>query len=372
MAKDYYKILGIKKDASPEEIKRAFYQLAQKYHPDKPGGSAEKFKEVNEAYQILSNQEKRAQYDQYGESFERAQQSGGFSGFEGFGDFSSWAEAMRQGNNADFFQFDLGDVFSDFFGFGGSNAQRSRGREKGKDIVLQAEIDFMEMAHGVTKTVEYNRYTQCDECGGNGYPKGAKTDTCLACGGAGKVRKQQSILFGMFETIVACSKCGGSGKIVHDKCKVCGGDGRKRIKEKVDLKIPAGINDGDNMRYRGMGDALSASFGNEKIYGDLYVRVKVANHKKFQRDGLDIVLQKEISLSTALLGGTIEIETIHGIEKLKIPSGTKSGTVFRLKGYGIRTAHQKGDELVAVIIDIPKDLTRKQKEYIEKLKEEGL
>lgn len=375
MARDYYEILGVKRDASPEEIKRAFRELAQKYHPDKPGGDAEKFKEINEAYQVLSDPEKRKMYDQYGESFEQARARGGFGGFESFRDWATWAEAMRGAGRGVEFDFedlgfgDLGDLFSDFFGFTG---RRPRGAKKklGRDIEIEMLVDFREAIFGTEREISLDKFVVCPKCEGLGTEPGSKFITCSKCKGSGQVTQTQSTFFGTVRTVSTCPVCGGEGKTAEKKCSQCHGEGRIRKLQKLKIKIPAGIDEGGVIRLTGQGEA--GSKGGRP--GDLYIHIRVRPDSFFKRRGFNLYSEEEISISQAVLGGKKTIKTIDGEVDLKIPPGTPSGQEFKLSGKGVPYLHNRGrgDQIVKVKIKIPKHLTKKQKELLEKLKEEGL
>jgi len=367
VSKDYYNILGVSKDASDEEIKKAYRKLAHKHHPDKSGGNEARFKEVNEAYQVLSDKEKRSQYDQYGQTFEQAQSQGGFSGFEGFRDFSSYAEGFD-------FNFSRGqggfsDIFGDIFeqaGFGGRD-RRSARRYRGEDIQVDMEITFAEMTEGAEKEVELYKRIKCSRCGGEGVEPGSKKIECSTCKGEGEVRTSRRTILGTFQQVSVCPECHGEGKIPEQKCKKCGGDGRVREYEKIKVKIPAGIKDGQTIRLENVGEA--GEKGGES--GDLYVNVHIAADKRFERKDDDIHSETKISFSQAALGDKISVETIGGGVKLKIPAGTQSGEVFRLKGHGIKHLSRfgYGDHYVRIQVVTPTHLDKEQKSIFERLKE---
>lgn len=375
MAKDYYEILGLKKDASLEEIKRAFRELAQKYHPDKPGGSAEKFKEINEAYQVLSDPEKRKMYDQYGETFEQVRARGGFGGFEGFRDWATWAEAMRGADRGAEFGFedigfgDLGDLFGDFFGFGGRRPRTAR-KKIGRDIEIEMLIDFREAIFGAEREIILDKFIVCPKCEGLGTEPGSKLVTCSKCKGSGQVNQTQSTFFGTIRTVGVCPICGGEGKTAEKKCSQCHGEGRIRKSQKLKIKIPAGIDEGGLIRLTGQGEA--GSRGGRP--GDLYIHIRVRPDPYFKRRGFNLFSEEEISISQAVLGGKKTVKTIDGEVDLKIPAGTPSGQEFKLSGKGVLHLHGKdrGDQIVKVKIRIPKHLTKKQKDLLEELGKEGL
>jgi len=370
MTKDFYKILGVGKNASDDEIKKAYRKLAHQYHPDKQNGNAEKFKEVNEAYQVLSDKTKRQQYDQFGQTFDqRGGGQGGFGGFEGF-DFSGF----QQGFNGQGFNFEGGsfeDIFSDIFGgnFGGSRRRDSR--KAGRDIQIDVEISFEEMVSGVQKNVSLLRQVICNVCHGSGGEPGAREETCPDCKGSGQIKKTVRSFFGTFAQVATCPKCSGSGKIYSKKCHKCGGDGRTREEQNINIDIPAGISDGQTLSLQGYGEAGEKGAS----AGDLYVNVHVHPHQKFERKGNNIISTEHISFSQAVLGDKINVKTIEGEIVMKIPEGTRSGEVFRIKGKGVPQLgrnYGRGDQLVTVVVDIPKNPTREQKKIIEDLRNSGL
>lgn len=377
---DYYKILGINKNASPDEIKRAYRELVQKYHPDKFYNKPEyqqmndKFKEINEAYQVLSDVEKKQMYDQYGSSFEQAKQRGGAGGFEGFRDWAAYAEAMKNnggGFSAGGFDFgdlgDIGDIFGDLFGMGRSRSGRSS-TKRGKDLRYEMEISFQEAIFGAEKEIILDKFNICHECGGNGVDKNSKYTTCSTCHGRGQVARVQSTFFGNFQTVTTCAKCSGQGKIAEKECMICRGQGRIKAKKNIKIKIPAGIDDGQSINYAGQGEAGKGGVGN------LYITFRVKPDPNFQRDGYNILTKKEISISQAVLGSKVNIKTIDGEVDLKIPPATISGQVFKLKNRGIQhlQSHHRGDHLVTIQIKIPKNLSRKQRELFEELSKENI
>lgn len=371
MSKDYYNTLGVGKDASDEEIKKAYRKMAHKYHPDKAGGDEARFKEVNEAYQVLSDKEKRSQYDQFGQTFEQAQSQGqgGFSGFDGFRDFSSYAEGFdfnfggAQGGQGGF-----SDIFGDIFeqaGFGG-RGRRARA-VRGEDIQVDAEISFAEMAHGAEKELELYKRVRCSVCEGGGVEPGSKKVECPTCKGEGQIRTNRRTILGTFQQVSTCPECRGEGKIPEKKCQKCGGDGRVREYEKIKIKIPAGIKNGQTIRLENMGEA--GEKGGEA--GDLYVNVHVASDNRFERKDDDIHSEAKISFSQAALGDKIEVDTIDGGVKLKIPAGTQSGEIFRLKGHGVKHLSRfgHGDQYVRIQVATPTDLTREERDLFEKLQD---
>lgn len=363
MSKDYYNILGVEKTASPDEIKSAFRKKAHEHHPDK-GGNAEKFKELNEAYQVLGNPEKRKQYDQFGSAFQNGQAGGAnWGGFgqsgQGFGGF--------QGGGMNFDMDDLGEMFGgfgDIFGFGGGR-QTTRRQTRGRDLEMGLTLDFMEAAFGTEKELSFTKNIVCDRCHGEGGEPGAKVETCPTCGGSGRVTGVQRTILGSIQTQTVCPNCQGEGKIHSQKCTKCRGQGITRETVKLKVRVPAGVNDGESVHLRGQGEAgLKGAPA-----GDLYLRLRVLPHKKFVRAGYDIKTEATISIKQASLGDKIDVDTIHGSVNLKIPEGTQSGTVFRLKGKGVTRLSNRGigDQLVKVTVKIPSGLSKKQKQLLEEL-----
>ncbi len=358
MAKDYYQSLGIEKSAGKDDIKKAFYKLAAKYHPDKKGGDEAKFKEVNEAYQVLSDEKKRREYDTYGQTFNGAgPQSTGGGGFGGFnGDFS----------NVEFDMGDLGDIFGDVFGgFGGG--QRAK---RGRDISLEITIPFEEAIFGTQRTILLSKVGVCKTCTGSGAAKGSKLKTCTTCNGQGKIHDSKRTFMGMIQTVKTCDTCLGKGKIPEEKCHDCRGAGVHNMKEDVELNVPAGISNGEMIRMSQMGEAVAGGTS-----GDLYVKISVQSHKLWKREGHDLTLTHSIKLSDALLGKKITIDGLDGPVVLDVPGGISPNEVMRVKSRGVPHVHDKGrrgDILVKLDIQLPKKLSRNAMKIIEELKEEGL
>ncbi|RJR31672.1 molecular chaperone DnaJ [Candidatus Parcubacteria bacterium] len=362
MSKDYYNILGIGKNASPDEIKKAYRKLAHQYHPDKQGGDEQKFKEINEAYQVLGNPEKRQQYDQYGQTFEQAKRQGGFSGFEGFRDFSDFASAFRGNGSAQDFDFGgFGDIFGDLFGF----QRGTGGRKRGGDLQTSINITFKEAVFGAEKIINITKDNVCTRCSGTGAEPGSKVVTCPTCHGRGNVVR--SVAFGIQMSSV-CPTCGGAGKKAEKNCSKCRGRGVVRETSELKIKVPAGIDDGQSIKLSGQGQAGSSG----GRAGDLYVVVNVAKDAEFEREGFDILSRREISVSQAALGDKILVDTLDGRIKLKIPAGTQSGKVFVLRGLGIPHLHGRGrgNHLVEINVKTPTNLSRRQKELLEELRKE--
>ncbi|MEK9130363.1 MAG: molecular chaperone DnaJ [Patescibacteria group bacterium] len=365
---DYYETLGVSRNASQEEIKKAFRKKAHQCHPDKPGGDEKKFKEINEAYQVLFNPQKKAQYDQYGKTFEQGQ-AGGFHG--GFQDFSDFGDAFRSGGQSGMeFNFeDLGDVFGDFFG-GSRKQQRTTQKTHGDDIESRVSIKFEEAIFGVKKQIEVNKFIVCSHCHGNAAEPGTKIITCSNCHGTGQVQRIQSTILGQFRTMNICSECHGEGKKVEKKCIQCNGHGRIKKVEKSEIEIPAGIDQGQTLKLSHQGDA-GVQGGRA---GDLYLTIHILSDSKFKRKGNDILSKVAIPFSLVVFGGKIEVETLEGKVRLKIPAGTLSGKIFRLADKGVPYLQRqgRGDQLVEVVINVPQKLTKEQKKILEQLKEQGI
>lgn len=353
MSKDYYNILGVNKDASADEIKAAFRKQAHQHHPDK-GGDEAKFKELNEAYQVLGNEQKRKQYDQFGSSFQNGQAGGAYGQGGGFGGF----DFSGSGIDMD----DLFGGFGDIFGFGGGRSSSQRENNNGSNLEFVLEIDFKEAAFGTEKEVSYERQVACSTCHGSGHKPGAKVDTCEYCGGKGKVVGIQRTILGNIQTQTVCPKCHGEGKIVSEHCNDCHGQGVKKTKESFKVKIPAGIDDGESIRISKRGNDGKKG----GVSGDLFLRMRVKRHPRLVRDEYDIRSEQDINIVLASLGGSVEIETIHGPVSLKIPEATQPGTLFRLKEKGVPKLHGKGtgDHFVKINVTIPKNLNKKQKKLL--------
>lgn len=353
--RDYYEVLGVDKSATPDAIKKAYRKLAMQYHPDRNPGdktAEEKFKEINEAYEVLGNEDKRAQYDRYGHAaFEQGAGGSGFDGFSGFTGFSG-------GDYSDIF----GDIFN-MFGGGGSSSYSSgsakNGPRKGSDLRVNINITFEEAAFGCEKKIKLTRKETCTECGGSGAKPGTSAKTCDKCGGTGQMRVTQKSILGMMQTVRTCDKCGGSGQIIETPCEKCGGSGTEKNVRSITVKIPAGVDTGSVLPLRGEGNAGERGGKN----GDVYIVISVKPHEIFEREGCDVYLETPISFVDATLGCELKIPTLDGNVKLKVPEGTQSGTVFKLKNKGITNlnGYGKGDEYVKVNVEIPKKLNSKQK-----------
>lgn len=352
--RDYYEVLSVSKDASEDEIKRAYRSLAKKYHPDMNPGDAEaevKFKEVNEAYAVLSDSEKRAQYDRYGhDAFDPTSGGGGFGGYGGgFG-------------GAD---FDFGDIFSTFFGGGPSSSSRSRANApiEGDDVGARISIEFEEAAFGCKKEISFARIENCSDCGGSGAESASDIEKCPECRGLGKVTVRQQTILGYMQTQRTCQRCGGRGKIIRNPCKNCNGKGRVRINKKLEVTIPSGIDDRQNIVLRGQGSAGLNGGPN----GNLIIEIRVKDDKIFRRRGNDVFCEVPITFAEATLGAEIDIPVLGGgTEKYKIPEGTQSGTEFTIRGKGIPDINtkRKGDLVITVTVETPKNLSSKQKDLL--------
>lgn len=357
MSKDYYEILGVNKNASADEIKTAFRKKAHEHHPDK-GGDEAKFKELNEAYQVLGNEQKRKQYDQFGSAAFNGGAGAGFNqgGFGGF-DFSGF-------QNGGIDMEDLFGGFSDMFGFGGSRGSSKR-NQPGRDLEMVVTLNFKDAVFGLEKEISFTKNIACKHCQGNGAEPGTKVETCATCGGSGQVIGVQRTILGNIQTRVTCSACGGEGKTYSTKCSKCHGTGITKEEVKLKVKIPAGINDGESIRLSGQGEAGQKG----APAGDLYLRVRVEKHQKFVRNGYDIYTEEKISIKQAILGAKIEVETIYGDMVLKIPEGTQSGTTFKLKEKGVTKLHNRGvgDHFIKVLVEIPKGLNKKKEKLLEEL-----
>ncbi len=356
--KDYYEVLGIDKNASTQDIKKAYKKLARKYHPDhnKSEDSSAKFKEVQEAYETLSDEKKRAAYDQYGHAGTQGFAPGGGASYQNFSGF-------------DDMPFDMGDIFNQFFGGGftsRSRGSRSRRPQRGADLKYQVKMDFMESMHEQEISIKVNRDKSCEKCSGTG-SKSGKLKNCDTCGGVGQVKRTQDSFLGRMSFISDCPDCGGKGKVAENLCEECKGSGVKGTKEDVKLKIPAGAYDGMTLRFGGGGNYPTG--GGEP--GDLYIEVLIEPHEIFERRGDDIYSKKYIDIPTAVLGDVVSVETVWGDVRLKVPGGTESGTIFKIKRKGapvVGHPSRRGDHYVQLDIEVPKRISRKERKLWEELR----
>lgn len=356
--RDYYEVLGVNKGASEDEIKKAYRKVAKKYHPDMNPGDKDaeaKFKEANEAYEVLSDKDKKARYDQFGHAGVDpnfgAGGPGSYGGYAGFTDMD----------------IDLGDIFSSFFGGGGSRRSNPNAPRQGDDVVAHLAIDFIESAKGCKKQVDVRITESCSECGGSGAAKGTAPKTCPTCGGRGQVARQQRTPFGVVQTQSACSACRGTGRIIETPCRSCNGTGQARKPQKVGINVPAGIDDGQVIFIRGKGHAGK----NGGPAGDLQVQVSVRPHPLFTRKQNDIWCDVPISFAQAALGGTIKVPTINGTEEFTVKDGTQPGDTVRLKGKGFPSVNGRGvgDQILRFVVEVPKNLSSDQKKKLREFEE---
>ena len=361
--RDYYEVLGIGKDASADEIKKAFRRAAVEHHPDKEGGSEAKFKEINEAYEVLKDPSKRQRYDQFGHAGVGGA-SGGGSPYEGFNGFGGQGQEVH----FDFGDLGLGDIFSSFFG-GGAGRQQSRRQARGRDVETRVEITFEQAVFGTEVDLNLSLDDVCEHCKGTTVEPGHELKECDQCKGSGQVVNITRTIFGNIQQATVCPKCNGRGKVPEKVCSVCHGKGTRRKNQEVTLKIPAGVDDGATIRLREHGEAIANG-----PKGDLYVNIRVRPHKKFTREGDLILSQETVSMADAALGTEIAVETVDGPVKMKIPAGTQSGSDFKLSGHGV--PHLKGEtrgaHIVTINVETPKKLTKRQQELLEEFRSEGV
>ncbi|MBI2664348.1 molecular chaperone DnaJ [Candidatus Woesearchaeota archaeon] len=355
MAKDYYETLGVPRSATRQDIKKAYLKLAKKWHPDlnKEQGASDRFKEINEAASVLGDDRKREQYDRFGST------SSGFGAGAGGFDFTDF------GNFADF-GFDFGEVFDRFFSH--TTGFRQRRQSRGADLHYELEIELEEAAAGTTKGIHIPRLEKCSQCKGTGADSPSDTTRCDNCNGQGMVRQVQRIAFGTFATTTTCGKCGGTGQFIKKRCSACGGEGRTEKSRTIEIKIPAGIDTGNSLRIAGEGEAGERG----AAAGDLFLTVRVKPHKIFEREGADLHIQQPLPFAAAALGGEIEVPTLDGTATLKIPSGTQSDTVFRMKEKGLPSLDSgaRGSQYVKVVISVPKQLSSRQKSALKEFARE--
>lgn len=353
---DYYKILGVDKNASKDEIKKAFHKLAHKYHPDKKGGDEKKFKEINEAYHVLSDESKRASYDNYGTA-DGSNFSGGGQGF-GF-DFS---DIFRNGGG--FEGGGVEDIFETFFGGKRSGGRRVR---RGRDISIDILISFPESIFGSERKVLINKIGVCDDCKGSGAKQGSSKIKCKICGGSGKIIENKRSFLGSFTTERLCDSCFGEGEVFKDNCAICAGEGVVKKSEEILVKVPAGIENGEMIRFSGKGEAVPRG-----TPGDLYVKVHVEKDTVWRREGSDLVTDIDIGITDAVLGKNLTIKTLEGEKEVAVPAGVSFGEILRIKGMGVPIDNsRRGDILIRVNIKIPKKISKKEAEMFEKLREMG-
>ncbi len=353
--RDYYEVLGVEKGASDDEIKKAFRRKAVEHHPDKTGGDDKAFKEINEAYEVLKDQQKRQRYDQFGHAGVGGATGGGgggnpFAGFEGFG-----GQEMH---------FDFGDILGDFFG--GGRSRRGPREARGHDVETAIEISFEDAVFGLEKELKITLDDTCSHCNGTTAEPGYQLKNCDVCGGSGQVIQEMRTIFGNIQQAAPCKNCKATGKVPEQVCSVCHGKGTERQAQKIALKIPAGIDDGATIRLTERGEAVANG-----PKGDLYVHIRVKPHKKFTREGQLILSTEHVDMVQAALGTEIEVETVDGKIKMKVPAGTQSGTDFKLSGHGaprIRS-EQRGAHIVTIFVDTPTKLSKTQKELLEKFSE---
>lgn len=359
MAKDYYNILGVDPKATQDDIKKAFRKLAHKHHPDK-GGTDDKFKEITEAYSVLSDERKRREYDAYGQAFPGGAPQGG-QGAGGF-DFSGFQQGFGQGG----VEFDFGDLFGDIFGGGRSSQART---PRGRDISIDLEIPFKDAVFGTSRTVLIGKVSTCDTCHGSGGKPGSELETCKTCNGKGRVQEVRSSPFGQFSSVRTCTVCEGAGKIPKEKCPECKGHGVKRKEEEIKISIPAGIDNGEMIRLPQKGEAVKTG-----IAGDLYVKLHVKPHPVFRRDGSNLLMHLPVKLTDALLGTSVSIETLEGKTlEVKIPPMKRAEEHLRVRGKGIPTGGSTaGDLIIGLEVALPHKLSSKAKKTVEELKSEGL
>ena len=359
MAKDYYNILGVDRKATQDDIKKAFRKLAHKHHPDK-GGTDDKFKEITEAYSVLSDERKRREYDAYGQAFPGGAPQGG-QGAGGF-DFSGFQQGFGQGG----VEFDFGDLFGDIFGGGRSSQART---PRGRDISIDLEIPFKDAVFGTSRTVLIGKVSTCDTCHGSGGKPGTELETCKTCNGKGRVQEVRSSPFGQFSSVRTCTVCEGAGKIPKEKCPECKGHGVKRKEEEIKISIPAGIDNGEMIRLPQKGEAVKTG-----IAGDLYVKLHVKPHPVFRRDGSNLLMHLPVKLTDALLGTSVSIETLEGKTlEVKIPPMKRAEEHLRVRGKGIPTGGSTaGDLIIGLEVALPHKLSGKAKKTVEELKSEGL
>ncbi len=352
--KDYYQILGLERGATRDEVKKAFRKLAAKYHPDKQSGDEAKYKEITEAYAVLGDEKKKAEYDSYGHAFSNGGggPQGGFGGFD-FSDFQQAAGAQG-------FGFDINDIFENF-GFGGARQAR------GSDISIDLQLSFADAVFGTKRTVKITKNSTCTHCDGSGGKTGTEMVTCTTCDGNGRIHETKQSILGSFSTVRECSVCGGSGKMPKERCPHCAGQGIARMEEEINIAVPAGVQNGEMIRMTGRGEAIPNGQP-----GDLYIKLHVAAHDTIKREGSTLTTTLPVKLTDAVLGSTYQVDTLDGPIDIKIPSGVAHGEQLRIKGKGVPLDGRRGDFMVRIKIETPKKLSRKAKKLFEELRNEGV
>lgn len=355
--KDYYKILGLERGASRDEVKKAFRKLSSQFHPDKKTGDETKYKEITEAYAVLGDEKKKAEYDTYGHAFSGGGAPGGGQGFN----WQDFAQGFGGGQGG--VEFDIGDIFENF-GFGGGGRARTH---RGRDISIDIELTLKESVFGVTRKVLLTKNSACEECKGTGAKGGTDMVSCTTCSGNGKIRETRQSILGNFSTVRECSVCMGRGQVPKEKCPHCAGAGIRRKEEEIEIAVPAGIQNGEVIRMSGRGEAVT---GGES--GDLYIKVHVSPHPTIKRDGNNLMSTLPVKLSDALLGEKYSVETFDGLVEIAIPAGIAHGELLRIRGKGVATDGRRGDFLVRIKIETPKKLSRQARKLVEELREEGI
>jgi molecular chaperone DnaJ len=353
--KDYYRILGLEKGANKEEIKKAFRKLASEYHPDKKTGNEDKFKEISEAYAVLGDDKKRAEYDAYGQAFNGA---GGFNG----GGFN-WAD-MASGFGGQGVEFDISDIFGSFSDMFGGNGKR---QNRGRDISIDLELNFRESIFGTERKVLLTKLNTCTHCQGTGAKSGTEMTSCTTCNGNGKIRETRQSIMGSFTTVRECTTCHGRGQMPKEKCGYCAGLGVSKTQSEIKVTVPPGIDNGEMIRLTGQGEAAP-----QGVPGDLYIKIHVAADNKIKRDGKNLVTILPIKMTDAALGGSYKVATLDGEVDIKVPAGVRHNEMLRLKDKGVPSGGSRGDFLVKINIEIPTKLSRKAKKLLEELREEGI
>ena len=356
--KDYYQILGLQRGASKDEVKKAFRKLAAKYHPDKKSGDESKYKEITEAYAVLGDDKRKAEYDSYGHAFNQAGPGqGGFGGF-------SWTDFQQAAGQGGGVEFDINDFFQNF-GFAGGGSSR---RPRGSDISIDIDVEFQDAVFGTTRTVVLTKNSACQHCQGTGAKTGTEMITCATCGGSGRIHEARQSILGSFTTVRECNTCSGTGKVPKEKCPHCAGAGIVRTQEEVEIKIPAGIQNGEVIRMTGRGEAIPGG-----VTGDLYVKIRVIPHERIRREGSTLHTSLPVKLTDALLGADYKVETLDGTVTITIPPGIGHGEQLRIKQKGVPTGNQdRGDLMVHVKIETPKKLSRAAHKLVEQLRNEGI